>query len=301
MTSSTQNPLNILLDKIYDQLVFTRTFIGVCLNKKGQMTILKDEATGKFTWYASCALIHAEFVNRMQKDPATYSGCDFYALNGENYMKNKLLINLYENKSLSVTPEMLIVLNGVELNFHKKSSIGMFMPTKLNLDKLYEKIKSDPSKLFEATLLAKDIVFQESEPCTSCGVMCFVPDMERHPNASPAAIKHIENVKDENKQFCFDCGRSVMINLAKYKMAGCTDLNKINTVRNMIIELEKLDLNNPKFDFDKAQNVMKTLMSHVSKASMIVVENDNVSIHKVDDNKPAYNLTKTTEVAPWMN
>lgn len=265
------------------------------------MTILKDEATGKFIWYASCALLHAEFINRMQKDPATYSGCDFYAISGDNYIKNKLLINLYQNKTFKVAPEMLLVLNVIELNFHINYNIGMFVPTQFNLDKLYEKVKSDPSKLFEAALLVKDIVFNKSNPCTSCGVLCFMPDMKQHPNMTSSALKHIEHIKEDNKQFCFDCGRAVMINLAKYKMTGCTDMSKINTIKNMVIELESLDLNNPKFDFDKAQQSMKNFMSFIGKAKMIVVENDNVNVQKLDSNKAVPNLTKTTDIKPWMN
>jgi len=273
----------------------------VCLNKKGQMTILKDAATGKFIWYSSCALLHAEFVNRMMKDPAAYSDCDFYAISGKSYINNKLLINLYESKSLKVTNEMLIVLNVVELNFHNKFTIGMFMPSKFNLDNLYEKIKSDPSELFEAATIAKNIVYLESAPCTSCGVLCHTTDMERHPNASAAAIKYIENVKEENKQFCFDCGKNVLITLAKYKTDRCTDLSKINLVSNMIIELNKFDMNNLNFDFDKVQNIMKNLMSLLGKSSMIVLEKDNVSMSQLEVNKSANNVTKPDSIEPWMN
>jgi hypothetical protein len=237
----------------------------------------------------------------LQSDPAAYAGCDLYAVNGENYVNNKLLINLYDSTNVKVSHEVFAVFSAVELDFHKKANIGMFMPLKFNLDKLYAKIKDDPSRLFEATIRVKDLVFNESKPCVSCGVLCHVPDLSDEPNISAAALKEILKMTEEDKNFCFECGRTMMINMAKHKMTACADLQKINTVKDLVVELESCDLSDSKFDFDKAQRTMKSLMSCVSKTHMTVVDNSKVTEQKLHAPVKPTNLTKPSDISPWMN
>jgi hypothetical protein len=299
--TSLPNPFTVLLDTIQKKLAFSRTFIGISVDEKGQMTVLKDEATGKFIWYRSCASLHTEFVSRLQSDPTKYKGCDLYAVNGESYVNNKLLISLYNTTNIKVSPEVFAVFNAIELDFHKNANIGMFMPLKFNLDKLYAKIKDDPSQLFAAAIRAKDLVFNESKPCVSCGVLCHVPDLSDEPNISAAALKEILNMTEDNKNFCFECGRTIMVNMAKHKMTDCTDLQKISTVKDLVMELESCELSDLKFDFDKAQTTMKSLMSCVSKTRMTVVNNSKVTEQKLHTPVKPTNLTKPSDISPWMN
>jgi hypothetical protein len=293
------NPFAVLLSSIQKKLAPSRTFIGVIVDKKGFISILKDETTRKFIWYSSCATLYSEFINRMQNNQ--YKECTFYAISATNYASNKLLINLYDGASIKVTPEEFVVFDAIELNFHKKASIGMFMPLKFNLDALYEKIKNDPSRLFEASVKAKDLVFSESKPCTSCGVVCHVPDITTQPGISNSAIKDILNVTSENRYFCFECGRAMLISAAKHKMADCTDLQKINKVKNLVIELEKCVLSGSNFEFEKTQNIMKELLSCISKSRMTVVNNNQVTEQKNNAAATPTKLTKPEEISPWMN
>lgn len=277
------------------------TFIGVCITTKRHMKIIKDEATGKFAWYASCAALHTEFMKRMQADPSKYKGCDFYAISGLNYLNNKLMINAAESAKITISAEALVVLNAVELNFHKKASIGMFMPIQFNLEKVYDKIKNDPSQLFAAASRAKDLIFNESKPCTSCGTLCHVPDMSDHPEMSSAMLKDIMDITSDNKHFCFNCGRTIMINMAKHKMEACSDFVKINKVTELVVEFEKFDLSNTNFDFDRAQHVMRELMHCISKTNVTVVKNDKV-IREEDSGKPnKTKLTKPQDIPNWLN
>jgi hypothetical protein len=295
------NPFTELLDKIHKKLAHARTFIGVTVDHKGYMSIIRDATTCKLLWYPSCAALHTEFVQRTQSNPSQYQGCDFYAISGENYIGNKLLLNLYDGTKMKVSNELFVVFNAIELNFHKQANIGMFMPLQFNLDRLYEKITKDPSLLFEATLRAKDLVLEESKPCTSCGVLCHVPDLSAQPNMSAAALKEILNITSENRHFCFSCGRVMMINMAKYKMVACTDMHKINKVASLVRDLESCELTNSNFDFEKAQSTMKELMSCISKTRMTVVNNDHVEQHKVGAVKEDSIATQPKDIPHWLN
>jgi hypothetical protein len=295
------NPFTDLLDKIQKRLAHQRTFIGVVVDQKGYMSIIKDATTRKLIWFSSCAALHTEFVHLAQSKPGQFQGCDFYAISGENYAGNKLLLNLYDDAKIKASEEVFVVFNAVELNFHKQANIGMFMPLQFNLDRLYEKITKDPSLLFEATMRAKDLVFEESKPCTSCGVLCHVPDMSTQPNITAAAVKEILNITAENRHFCFSCGRVMMINMAKYKMIACTDMHKINRVASLVRELESCELTNSNFDFDKAQSTMKDLMSCISKTRMTVVNNDHVAEHKIGSVKEDNIATQSKDIPNWLN
>jgi len=296
------NPFNTLLDKLNHKLGHLRTFIGIYVNAQGEMKILRDSATGKFAWYTSCASLHTEFLKHLHNREPEYENCDFYAIAGMSYINNQLLINGYERTKVKVSYEMLLVFNAIELNFHKKASIGMFMPIEYNLNALYDKIKKDPSLMFEALTRAKQLVFTETKPCTSCSTICHVPELEGHPSLSSDAIKEIEYITEDNKYFCFSCGKTLMINMAKHKMIACSDLNKIKQVQSLVVEFDQLDFNNCNFDFNKAQKIMKDLMAHVSKSRMTVVDKDKVSR---EDNFSPSDISaiklEPKDVPPWMN
>jgi hypothetical protein len=302
MSITDQNPFTSLLDKIQDGLEHERTFIGVYLNTKGQMKILKDETTGKFVWYSSAALLHAEFLKRLTAKPEEYSNCLFYAIKGTSYANNKLLINFYEKLKTQVTHEMLLVFNSVPLEFHKKSYLGMFMPLELNLSRLYEKVKKDPSLLFEAAKRAKHLVFDESKPCTSCGVLCHIPDM-KDSKIAKSVRDEVSDLANGHNHYCFDCGKLFIASTVKHAMLSCNDVSKINAVTALLTEVAKLDLNNPSFDFTKAQNILSDLMSYVGTANMFVVDGNDVKQvkSKASSQKPIVGLTKPTEIPNWMN
>lgn len=299
-----ENPFNELLSRIRSGLANQYKFLGVYLNRHGQLQIIKD-ANGKIVWYSSCALLYAEFLKRLVSDPKEYSKCEFYAINGKLYQHDKLLINLYVNQAVSgISRDMMLVFDAVHLNFHKKSSIGLFMPIQFNLDKINEKVHKDPSFLFEAAKRAKDLVFNETKPCTSCGELCHVPDVEDIPDITESQLTAINKMTEGNKIFCFDCGRIFMTKTAAYKIEGCTDFNKVNTVKSLSAEIIKMDFRNSSFDFDKAQNLLKDLMAHISnKISMTAVDNDKVTSATSNQNKPKvnFNLPANENIKPWMN
>jgi hypothetical protein len=298
------NPFSALLDKLNHKLGHVRTFIGVYVNSKGEMKILRDATTGKFAWHPSCASLHTEFLKRLHNHDAEYEKCNFYAIAGMSYINNQLLINGYEKTKVKVTSEMLMVFNAIALNFHKNASIGMFMPIEYNLNKLYEKIKNDPSSLFSALTRAKELVLTQTKPCTSCSTLCHVPDLNDHSDSlPPEALEEIENIKESDKHFCFSCGKTLMINMAKHKMIACADLNKIKRVQSLVVELEQCDLNSLNFDFNKAQSVMQELMANVSKTNMTVVNNDKVMRkEKLAPTNPEANKSDSPSTPPpWMN
>jgi len=84
-------------------------------------------------------------------------------------------------------------------------------------------------------------------------------------------------------------------------MADCTDLQKINKVKNLVIELEKCVLSGSNFEFEKTQNIMKELMSCISKSRMTVVNNNQVTEQKNNAAATPTKLTKPEEISPWMN
>lgn len=278
--------------------------MGVSLDSKGRMQILRD-ANGKIAWYNSCALLHAEFLKLLLSKPTDYANCDFFAINGKNYQHDKLLISLYENKDVSgITRDMLIVFDAVSLDFHKKANIGMFMPIQFNLDRLYEKVKKDPTFLFDAAKRAKDLVLNETKSCTSCGTLCHVPDVEDIPHITAAQMAEVKRMSEGNRLFCFDCGRIFMTNTAEYKISDCTEAHKVNAVKALSSEISKMDFYNPSFDFNKAQNLLKDMMTHISKKSSITsVDNDKVSTATNDQSKPKVNFINpaNTNSKPWLN
>jgi len=296
-----QNPFTSLLDKIQDGLEHERTFIGVYLTTKGQMKILKDETTGKFVWYPSAALLHAEFLKRLMAKPDEYNNCVFYAINGRSYMNNKLLINLYEKLKTQVSHEMLLVFNPVPLEFHKKSYLGMFMPLEINLSRVYEKVKKDPSLLFEAAKHAKHLVFNESKPCTSCGTLCHIPNM-KDSEIAKSVRDEVDDLTNGKNHYCFNCGKLFIASTVKHVMLSCSDAVKVNATNVLLTEVAKLDLNNPSFDFTKAQNILSDLMSYVGTASMLVVDgNDVKQVKSKASSQKHVGLTKPTEIPNWMN
>lgn len=299
-----ENPFKDLLARLKSNFAYQYKFMGVSLNKHGQMQILRN-ANGKIAWYDSCALLHAEFLKILRTKPEVYEDCAFFAINGKNYQHDKLLINLYQNKDVSgISRDMLIVFDAIPLNFHKKANLGMFMPIQFNLDRINEKVHKDPSFLFEAAKRAKDLVFNETKPCTSCGTLCHVPDVEDIPNITNAQMKDINKMTEGNKIFCFDCGRIFMTRTAEYKISGCAEVHKVNAVKALSAEINKMDFLNPSFDFTKAQNLLKDLMGHISKkTNMTAVDNDKVTSAFSGQSKPASTpiAPANENIKPWMN
>jgi len=86
-------------------------------------------------------------------------------------------------------------------------------------------------------------------------------------------------------------------------MLSCSDVSKVNTVTALLTEAAKLDLNNPSFDFTKAQNILSDLISYVGTANMLVVDGKDVKQmkSKAASQKPIIGLTKPTEIPNWMN
>ena len=299
------NPFNMLLDKFQNSQEQANIFIGVYLNKSGHIRIMRDSA-GKLIWYKSVAILHAEFLRCMTTNPQEFQACDFYAISGPRYTGDKLLLNLYETAKIKVTSTMLLIFNAVELDFHRKASVGMYMPLQFNLDNLYAKVQKDPSVLFEVAARAKHLIFNESKPCVSCGILCHVPDITGHPGVSSLAHKELMRIEEENKNFCFDCGKTLIANTAKYKMLSCSDFNKVNTVTALVADIEKLSAFDTPFDFDKAQNILREIMQHISKSSMLILDGDTVIRQEKPKSDVLMNIknaavTKPSEIPPYMN
>lgn len=297
------NPFQTLLEKIQSALAHKHTFVGLYVNKKGHIKFIKD-ANGKLTLYATAALLHEEFMKKLVKDPDEFKGCTFFALSGYNYINNKLIVNLYESTKTKVTENMLTPLNVMELNFHRKAGMAMFMPLQFNLDRLYSNMQKDPSKLFEAAARAKDLIFNESKPCASCGTLCHVPDIADRDDITHNQIKEIIDITSDNKYFCLDCGRKFITSSSEYRLTGCTDFNKIKTVNSLISQLNGLSFTDPAIDFDKAQNLMKDLVSHLSKTKMHMtsLNGDKITSQFTDEkSEPTQSLTQPSQTSPWLN
>lgn len=297
------NPFQTIIDKLRTKLVHEHTFIGIYVNKKKRMKILRDPATGKFVWYSSCSELYGAFINYLSSNTVEFKGCDFYAINASEYINNKLLINLYTSADVAVTHETLLPFRPVSLDFHRKASIAMYMPIKRNLDNFYEKVKEDPSCLFEIAQKAKDLVFNESKPCVSCGTVCHVPDVSHNDELSSEARTELMRLSEENRDFCFACGKDIVTSVANFKMKDCGDMHKVNTVNALIAEANTLDLTANDFDFDKAQNVIRQLMGHIAKTRMTIVSDDNIIREELNESQPIKeaDITKSSQLPPWMN
>lgn len=294
------NMFDVLLEKINGVLSVSRTFIGVYVNKKGKFKVLKDPQTGKFSWFASCALIHNEFMNKLIANDPEFKDCRFYAISGVNYINHRLMLHGYENVDVKITRDMLLIFNAVSLEFHKKANLGLFMPVSEHLNKLNEKIQSDPSSLFMAAAKAKKLVMEESKPCCSCGTLCHVPELSQHEKIAVKHVKEIFELVEEGKLFCFACGIKFMVSTAKYKTMGWTDMAKAKAMNELINKCEQLDANQPNFDFDAAQKTVKEMMSYIASTTMTVLDGDEIKSEKT----PKQNIIPKTSgqtPPPWMN
>jgi len=296
------NPFKSLVDKIKNVTAQNTTFIGVYVNKKGHIKIIRD-AAGKLAWYDTAALLYKEFIKRSISDPKEFANCKLYAVNSRNYINNKLVINLYESAKVKVNEAMLMPINALELHFHKRTSLAIFMPLQINLDNLFNGMKNDPSKMFEAAARAKDLIFNESKACSSCGTLCHVPDMEEQPGITDKQLKEIINVTADGRYFCFDCGRNFITSAAEYKLNGCTDFNKIKTVNSLISQINGLAFTDPEIDFDKAKNLMKDIVSHVSdkKLNMTAVSGSTITSQTTEKPAAGHNVTPPSNTSPWLN
>lgn len=267
------------------------------------MKLLKDTSTGKFIWHPSCTELYKVFLNNVYSNPAEFEGCRFYAVNAREYMENKLLINLYAQADVKVSSEMLLPFKMVSLDFHVRASIAMYMPIKRNLDHLYEEVQKNPSRLFEIAQKAKDLVFNESKPCISCGTVCHMPDVSDHTELSKEARSELMRLSEENRDFCFACGKEIVMRVADFKMRSCSDMVKVNTISALCHELDNIDLNDVNFNFDKAQKLIRHLMGHITKSSMTVVAGDDVIREESNKNQPIKesDITKPSQLPPWLN
>ena len=295
-----ENIFEGLLSRLKSALIHTRTFIGVYINKKGKLKVLKDKQTGKFIWFDSCALIHNEFMSKLSAADPEFKNCEFYAISASNYIHHRLLLHGYEAADVRVTPDMMLVFHAVVLEFHRKASLGLFMPISANLNKLHEKIQGDPSSIFVAAAKAKKLVMEETKPCCSCGTLCHVPDMAKDDKLTSGQLKEILSLVEEDKLFCFGCGVKFMSGTAKYKTAGLTDMAKAQHVQQLINKCDSMDTEQANFDYDAAQNILKELMSCIASVKMTVVDGDEVKSVNIPKN-----ITPPSKpnipTPPWLN
>lgn len=294
-----ENIFESLISSLKSVLVHSRTFIGVYINRKGKLKVLKDEH-GKFIWFGSCALIHNEFMSKLTTNDPEFNNCDFYAISASNYIHHRLLFHGYEAADVRVTPEMMLVFHAVALEFHRKASLGLFLPVSVNLNKLHEKVQGDVSSLFLAVTKAKKLVMEETKPCCSCGTLCHVPDMAAHDKLTSEQLKEILGLVEEDKLFCFECGVKFMSGTAKYKAASLTDMAKAQHVQQLINKCDSMDVNQLNFDYDAAQNILKELMSCIASVKMTVVDGDDVKSVKIPKNITLPNKPNIP-TPPWMN
>jgi hypothetical protein len=294
-----ENILESLLSSLKSGLIHTHTFVGVYINKKGKLKVLKDK-TGKFIWFGSCALIHNEFMSKLSADDPEFKNCDFYAISGSNYIQHRLMFHGYEAADVCVTPEMMLVLRAVVLEFHRKANLGLFLPILVYLNKLYAQIQDDPSSFFTSISKAKQLVMEETETCCSCGTLCHVPDITKHGKLTNDQMRGILDLVEKDKLFCFDCGVKFIIGTAKYKTVCLSDTAKAHDVQQLIKKCDSIDITQPNFDYEAAQNILKELMSFVSSSKMTVVDGDKVKSVKILNNTtpPSAPITQTP---PWMS
>lgn len=295
-----QNLFDSLLKKISSELANSHTFIGVYTDKKGKFRILKDEQTGKYKWYSSCALIHSEFMNKLAANDPAFKGCTFYAISGVDYVDHRLTIHGYENTEAEVSHEMMLVLRPVLLEFHKKAALGLFMPVSTVLNTLTEKIKNDPSALFLVASKAKQLILEETKPCCSCGTICHIPELSDHKNITTDQMKELLYMFEKQKLFCFGCGIKFMAGTARYKIAGWTDMAKVQAMNALITKCESMDINQPNFDYDAAQNALKDMMSHITATKLTVVNGDEIKSEKITK-KDILPKQSGQNPPPWMN
>lgn len=295
-----ENIFENLLSRLKSTLIHGCTFIGVYIDKKGKLKVLKDKQTGKFSWFDSCALIHNLFMSKLAADDPEFKNCEFYAISGANYIQHRLMLHGYEAADVRVTSDMMLVFHAVLLNFHRKSSLGLFMPISINLNKLHDKVQGDPSTLFVAAAKAKKLVMEETKPCCSCGTLCHVPDMGNNDKLTTGQMNEILALVDEDKFFCFGCGVKFMAGTAKYKTAGLTDMAKAQHVQQLINKCDSMDTEQANFDYDAAQNILKELMACITSSKMTVVDGDEVKSVKIPKNITPP-VKPNTPTPPWMN
>lgn len=294
-----ENIFEGLLSSLKYTSIHTRTFIGVYINKKGKLKVLKDKQTGKFIWFGSCALVHNEFMSKLSAADPEFNNCEFYAISASNYIHHRLMLHSYEATDVRVTPEMILVFPAVALEFHKKASLSLFMPISANLNELHEKVQGDPSSMFMAITQAKKLLTEETRLCCSCGTLCHVPDLVKNANLTSGQLKEILSLVEEDRLFCFGCGVKFMSGTAKYKIAGLTDMAKAQYVQQLINKCDSMDTEQANFDYDAAQNILKELMSCIASVKMTVVNGDEVKSVNIPKNiTPPSNPNIPTP--PWF-
>jgi hypothetical protein len=300
--SNPSNPFQEFLNKFQQNSKAANSFIGISLSRSGRMKILRD-SNGKFIWHSSSSELYAAFLNLATTNPKAYKNCSFYAIHTAGYINNKLMINAYEMEKISVTPEMLLVFRAQELDFHTNSRIGLFMPLNFNLHKMHAAVHKEPHRLFELAEKAKNLIFHESKPCVSCGTVCHVPDMSEHPSLTNAALQELSDIAEDKRQFCFNCGKSIIANAAKYSLVSCGDMNKVNTVNSLLAEIASVDMNDMNFDFDKVQRVLMQLLQNVGNSAMTIVDGKSVVNQPPTQVKPmqAKDITNPENINPWLN
>lgn len=298
---NTRHIFDQLLKEIKNVFGYRHTFIGVYVNKRGKFKIMKDAQTGKFAWYSSCAILYSEFVNKLLAKDPEFQNCDFYAISGTEYIHHRLIIHGYEDSGVKVTPELLLVIKAMPLEFHNKANVGLFMPISVHLNTLNAKVDKDPGAFLNVVLKAKQLILEETESCTSCGMPCHVPDMSKDEKLSGEHLKAIHSVVKDDKIFCFGCGIKFMANAAKVKVTEFKDAAKVQYVQQLISKCELLDITQPNFDFDAATNILKDLMSHTAKTKMTALLGDKVTSEKLVAKDIKTSNSDATQPPPWMN
>jgi hypothetical protein len=72
----------------------------------------------------------------------------------------------------------------------------------------------------------------------------------------------------------------------------------------LISQLNGLSFTDPAIDFDKAQNLMKDLVSHLSKTKMHMtsLNGDKITSQFTDEkSEPTQGLTQPSQTSPWLN
>lgn len=298
---SPNNIFDQLLKEMKNVFGYSHTFIGVYVNKRGKFKIIKNAQTGKFVWYSSCALLYSEFINKLLAKDPEFQNCDFYAISGSDYINHRLTIHGYEDSDIKVTPELLLVIKAIPLEFHNKAKVGLFMPISVHLAELSSKLDKDPSTFFKAVVKAKKIILEETQPCSSCGMLCHIPDIAKNEKLSSGQLKDILSIVDDDKFFCFGCGVKFISNAAKVKAAAFTDAAKVQHVQQLISKCDLLDITQPNFDFDAATNILKDLMSHISTAKMTSLLGDKFTSEKLTAKEIKTSNSAATQPPPWMN